>query len=182
MAKQQPAPAYSRAGRSFSIEHPHSCRHCEAITIDGPACTDAWARDQVSKDEASCSGALDSESFHPDAIRLHGTIQDVVNAALDGCAFFEYLGDLQIDGDEVPFEGADASDVVFCLVPRAYARSGFCFMVVAYKLNEAETVIGSSRQGHLGVWADEGTKSWGGVFFFWSAGSKYWTPNGRDCG
>ncbi|KAF7558140.1 hypothetical protein G7Z17_g4 [Cylindrodendrum hubeiense] len=147
------------ANQSFSTSHPHKCRHCLKIIIDGDVCKDAWSQASAVSDPENpvTTGGLVAAQFHPAAIRLHNTLTDALNAAVDGCTFFEYLADMLVQEDDklepLNPEVSDSHDVIFCLEPRV----GCSFAVVPYLMNREGQVIKSwpRYDDKLDVWANK---------------------------
>jgi len=145
---------------SFTIDQPHSCNYCRKIVLDIEFCRREWQAAIDADNVALMSGALDQTSFNPAAIHLHDTIQDAIDGAKDGCAFFQFLLVSLIAGNENEdhFRGASSHDIVFTLQARASpSKTDYSFSVEVYFLGEVGQVVGAWQYCYLSVWTDEGT-------------------------
>lgn len=127
--------------RTFSIDKPHTCVECQNISIDAAAFT------------------------IPEKIHVLPDLRSVINAAIAGCAFYEWLADLLIlesDGspDKTPFLGASSADVSFRIALNTARKSDWymLFMVDA-ELIEADGEYEAhalTNKGSLHAWTTEG--------------------------
>ncbi|KAI1374256.1 HET-domain-containing protein [Hypoxylon crocopeplum] len=126
--------------RTFSIDEPHRCVECQGINIDA------------------------TTFIIPEKIHLCPHLRSAIDAAIAGCAFYEWLVDLLIlesDGspDETPFLGASSADISFYieLNTRRNPEWYMLFMVYADLIGaDGEYETHTLLKGSLNAWTTEG--------------------------